>query len=159
MKKMNKKGFMLAETLIVTTFVASVLIFLFIQFSNLNNSYGKYFIYNTTEGLYSLNQVKIYIQSDSDFMDYIEEHVNQNSYLNITDCSLFTNPDYCLRLFNLIEVDKVYVLYNSSSYNSINLDSKSVTEFVKSINTPGTDTYRLVASFNDGTFATVRFGD
>ena len=55
MQKKNSNGFMLAETLIVTIFVAGVLIFLFIQFSSLSKSYEESYIYNTVEGLYSLN--------------------------------------------------------------------------------------------------------
>ena len=38
MKKKNTKGFMLIETLIVTVFVAGVLIFMFIQLTILMNN-------------------------------------------------------------------------------------------------------------------------
>ena len=49
MNKINNKGFVLAETLIVTSFVAGVLLYLFIQFSNLNKNYNNSFKYNTIE--------------------------------------------------------------------------------------------------------------
>lgn len=159
MKKIDNKGFMLAETLIVTTFVAGVLIFLFIQFSTLNSSYNEYFVYNPTESLYSLNQVKNYIKTDTLLMDSIQDNIDSNNYLEISDCSLAGNTDYCLKLFELIEVNKIYVLYNSSSYNSLNISDVGVNKFLNKISNTGSENYRLVASFDNGTFATVRFGD
>ena len=74
MKKLNSSGFMLAETLIVTTFVAGILIFLFIQFTNLGKAYDDSYIYNTTEGLYALEDIKKYINTDLDLLLYIEEN-------------------------------------------------------------------------------------
>ena len=53
--KKNEKGFVLLETLIVTTFVVSTLIFLYTQFSNIKTSYDASFRYNTVEGLYDAN--------------------------------------------------------------------------------------------------------
>ena len=35
MKKMNNRGFLLVESVVVTTFVLTVLVFLFVQFKNL----------------------------------------------------------------------------------------------------------------------------
>lgn len=49
---MNKKGFMLLETLVVSTFILGILIFLFIQLSTIKRAYDTSFRYNTITGLY-----------------------------------------------------------------------------------------------------------
>ena len=81
--KKNNKGFMLIETLIVTTFVAGVLLFLFFQLTSLNNSYTEYYNYNTTEGLYALEDVKDYINSDTMFQDYVSNNIRTMKYIDI----------------------------------------------------------------------------
>lgn len=159
MKKKNNKGFMLAETLIVTVFVASVLIFLFIQFSNLSKSYDESYIYNTSEGLYALDDVKTYIESDTTFIEYLNTNIESRKYIDITDCNLFTNKDYCLKLLKLENIDKLFVTTNSVPKEDIkNVDDAFLT-FINKINVEGDETYRIVASFNNSTYATLRVGD
>ena len=157
MKKKNNKGFMLAETLIVTTFVAGVLIFLFIQFSKLNSSYSEYYVYNTSEGLYALNDIKSYIESDSEAIENISNSLT-NQYIDLTDCEIFSNTDYCLKLFELENIKKIYILRNYESYSNINFDSETL-KFMKKIKKEGDETHRIVALFNNGSLATVRFGN
>ena len=86
MKKNKNEGFMLAETLIVTTFVAGVLIFLFIQFSNLENSYEESYMYNTVEDIYALEDIKDYIEQDETAMSNIKEQIQNTKYIvNVPD--------------------------------------------------------------------------
>ena len=46
MKKDNR-GFMLVEILLVVTVIATSMIFLYVQISNMNDSYEESFIYNS----------------------------------------------------------------------------------------------------------------
>lgn len=48
----NKKGFILAETIAVSTVVLAALIIIYSQFVSINNSYYRSFIYNTVDNLY-----------------------------------------------------------------------------------------------------------
>ena len=109
MKKLNNEGFMLAETSIVTTFVAGILIFLFIQFTNLGKAYDDSYIYNTPEGLYALEDIKEYINSDLDLLLYIEENIEIKKYIDLTDCSLFKNKEYCTNLIRIENIDKIFI--------------------------------------------------
>ena len=59
--KKKQKGFVLVETLVVSLLVLTVLIFLFLQLNTINLNYQKSFRYNTVEGLYSANNMKVYI--------------------------------------------------------------------------------------------------
>jgi len=159
MKKRNNKGFMLTETLIVTTFVAGVLIFLFIQFSNLSNAYEESYIYNTTEGLYALEDIKVYIESDAEFIEYLNTNIPTSKYIDITNCTHFDNREYCLKLLELENIDKIFITTNSIPKEKISGYQEEFLTFINKINEEGKQPYRLVASFKDSTYATLRFGD
>lgn len=158
MKKLNNKGFMLAETLIVSTFVASVLIFLFIQFTNLGKSYDDSYIYNTPEGLYALEDIEEYINTDLDLLLYIEENIGTMKYIDLTDCSLFTNKEYCKNLFNLENIDRIFITTNNFNKENITGYNEDFNVFINKIISEGSEKYRLVASFKNGMFATMRVG-
>lgn len=150
---------MLAETLVVTTFVAGVLIYLYIQFSNLNNSYEDSYIYNTVEGLYALDDIKTYIESDDQILEYINENIEDLKYIDITDCSLFTNYDYCEELLESENIKSIFITTNQVPYESIVQYNEKFTTFISKINKEGIEPYRIVASFNNSTYATLRFGE
>ena len=150
---------MLTETLVVTTFVAGVLIYLYIQFSNLNKSYEASYIYNTVEGLYALEDVKNYIESDALLLEYINTNIEDLKYVDISNCSLFTDVDYCLRLFELENIETIFITTNTVPHESINQYDEEFNTFIKKINKEGKHTYRIVASFKNSTYATVRFGE
>lgn len=158
MKKLNNKGFMLAETLIVSTFVACVLIFLFIQFTNLGKAYDDSYIYNTPEGLYALEDIKEYINTDLDVQLYIEQNIETMKYIDLTDCSLFINKDYCVNLFELENIDRIFVTTNDFDKQSITGYNEDFKIFINKIINEGNEKYRLVASFKSGIFATMRVG-
>lgn len=159
MKNINEKGFMLVETLIVTTFVAGILIFLYIQFTNLNKSYEDSYTYNTSEGLYALEDIKRYINTDLNVLEYIEENINELQYIDITDCSLFGNKEYCLKLIELENIDEIFITTNKFIQENIKGYDEDFNKFISMIISEGSEKYRLVASFKNSMFATLRFGD
>ena len=144
---------MLAETLIVTVFVAGVLMYLYIQFSNLNNSYENSYVYNTVEGLYAWDDVKAYIE-----LEYIDTNIEELKYIDITDCSLFTEVDYCKKLFEVENIKSIFITTNQVPDESIIQYNEEFTTFIKKINKEGNQSYRIVAEFNNYTYATLRFG-
>lgn len=173
MIKKNNKGFMLAETLVVTVFVAGVLIYLFIQFTNLNQAYEETYIYNTVEGLYALEDVKDYIESDNKVNNYIPKKLDgENKFIKITfsdSCkcvfgettySCFQDSVYCKLLLESENIKNIFVTYNyipkDADFSEFDLEFQ---KFIGKITPEGTQTYRLVAQFNNSTYATVRFGD
>lgn len=159
MKKNKNNGFVLAETLIVTTFVAGILIFLFIQFTNLSKNYNNSYQYNTVEGLYSLNNILKYIESDETFNQSFTNLVTSDKYLDVTDCSLFTNKEYCLLLFELENIDSIYITNNYFDKNIFSNSKEIIKNFINKISGDGEEKYRIIAEFKDFTFATIRFGD
>ena len=87
---MNNKGFLLAESLIVSTFVLTVLIFLFVQFRNIMNTNKRSYIYNSVEDIYSLGSIG----------DYFKTTKKTNDLKNITGAKTYiygngANNDIC----------------------------------------------------------------
>ena len=159
MKKNSSKGFMLVETLIVTIFVASILIFLLIQFTNLNNNYNKSYDYNKVEDINSLRNIIYYIENDINAMTNIQNSVIYDKYLDITNCDIFLEKKYCKKLFELENIKKVIVTTNKVKYELFEKHDEKFKIFINKINEDGDEKYRLIVYFNNSTYATVRFGD
>lgn len=156
-KKSNTKGFMLVETLIVTAFVAGVLIFLFIQFSTLEQKYESTYKYNSVEDLYSLKNIKKYLERDTTFINSLSS-LTESSYLDITDCSSLTDQKYCTKLFKLENIENIYVTLNDFNKEIFNNKNSDFKDFISRVNKKGNEEYRIIAKFNNSTYATVRIG-
>lgn len=154
--KKNKRGFILVETLLVTMFVAGALIFVYIQFSKLNKSYDDSYKYNTVEGLYALEDIKNYILNDPMATEYINSNIETQKYIDIIDCKIFTDIDNCLNLIDLENIKNIFITTNSIPKNNILKYDEDFNSFINKINSMGTESYRIVAQFNDLTYATVR---
>ena len=164
MKNTNKKGFVLAETLIVTTIVASFLIYMFVQLTNLKSSYDISLKSNTVESLYALSDIIDFLNGDSDYKDYITSGIDETSIIRLSsyNCNAISSTSLkstCNKLNSLINYEKISDLY--ISYNSIDdIDFSSFTdlELKKVIMNAKVNMmldYRLSAKFTDGTSATV----
>ena len=159
MKKNNNKGFMLAETLVVTTFVAGVLIYMFIQFSNLSQNYDDSYQYNTVEDLYSLRNIRDFIVEDEEALTLIEDSILNDGMIEITDCNNFTEINYCLELFELENIKTIIITNNNLDkelFSNFNIGFKKMVNKIKS---GGSQKYRILAEFNNSTYATIRFGE
>lgn len=157
MKKLGKKGFMLTETLIVSTMLITILIILYVQFKNVTRSFYASFTYNTVGSSYNLYNAKLYIEQ-SDY-SLIAEKLKTNTYIDLTDCpgSYFTNTDYCETLFTKLGVTKI-IMTNENLHSLIedNDFDGDFNDFLNSIDYESTDGYRLIGSFKDGTYASIR---
>lgn len=156
MKKMNNKGFLLAESLVVSTFVLTVLVFLFFQFKSLFNSYSDSYDYNTVEAIYNLNTMKKYIISDAN-----DNFENQNLPIFIVNgnnnrCrALFRNGDHCTDLIDRMNLRTL--IYMSSDANlDIEDFSTSFQNFIQRIENVK-EKHRLIGQFEDGTYGTIVF--
>lgn len=159
MKKKCNQGFMLAETLIVTTFVAGILLFLYIQFSNLNKSYDESYQYNTVEGIYALQDIKYYIESDATALSYIEANIDDLKYIDIKNCQIFNSKEDCLTLLQLENIKSIFITTNKVPINLIKDYNQDFLHFISKISQEGNQPYRIVTEFNNSTFATIRFGE
>ena len=170
MKKMNNKGFLLVETLVVATFCLTVLVLLFLQFKNLIISYNNSYNYNTVEGVYNLDTVKKYlIKNDtlglktklSDSTPYVILYSNNNcnNNLGLTDinwCNTIAQTgNFKTILYTTSDVKNLKDYVNNNQ--NIEDISEDMRNFIKMIESKD-NRNRLIAEYNDGTFATITYG-
>ena len=165
--KKNNSGFALAETLIVSTVVAGILIYIFVQFATVKRSYNDSFKYNTVNGLYAIEDIADYIYNlDRNVInEYFVETINDNGYLEIKkesnyidnvdrDYGVFIN-DAGIELLNNLDVTEMYITKENMNDLDTSEMSPSIQSFIKRIsNTQGND-YRIIVRFKDDTFATL----
>ena len=80
-------------------------------------------------------------------------------YRDISDCNIFTSKEYCLKLLELEKISDIFVTSNLIPKDSITTYNEEFSIFINKINKEGEHPYRIVASFQNGTYATLRFGE
>lgn len=101
---MKKKGFMLAEVLIVSTLLIGLLSFMFIQIKSINSAYSREFKYNTVDSLYGARVIKEYLDTKYDF-----NTLNTTQFINI-------NSNYFNKLVEKLGVLLIIFSNNNSVY-------------------------------------------
>ncbi len=104
MKKRFNKGFVLTETLIVSTMLVTVLVLMYSQFKNVTKSYDQSFQYNKVDSLYALYNVKKYIQKENYVT--LAARLQTNEYVDIKTCSgiYFSSTMYCRELMSSLNI-------------------------------------------------------
>lgn len=160
MKKSS--GFMLFETLIVSTLVLGTLVFLFVQLTNIKRSYNVSFNYNTVEGLYKADVISKYLENTG--YTNIKTQLGSNDYVDITNCvysttlctSLLKDSNVKQILFTNQDITSLKANLDSLSNNDINKDFKKYIKHLK--NTKEGYEYRIIIEYNDKTYASVGVG-
>ena len=158
MNKKNNKGFLLSESLIVSTFVLTVLIFLFTQFKNVIVSQKRSYTYNNVEDIYNLGSM-------NDFLSINNIGLVQSGYLfqNNSCTSVIadeTMRNKCTILASKMDVN--YIIYTYSDlaaakayFTEINA-GQDLIDFASKVTDPQINYKgRLFAKFNNGNFATI----
>ena len=162
MKKSFNKGFVLAETIIISVVIITALIVVYIQFITLNNSYNRSFKYNSVDDLYAVNNVVKFIESES--LNTIINKLDSN-YIDLSSCSAdyFKEYNYCKTLLEYLDIKTVIFTYedvtelkNELSQN--NTLSEGMYTFIKTISTNKNNKYRLIVEFNNDRYATLKLG-
>lgn len=154
---MKKNGFVLLETLIATTLLATVFTIIYIEFKNISEKYKMTYNNNSVEKIYETNNIKNYILANG-----YENIVPLTEYTDITYCQVFTsNRLQCENLIKTLEIKKVYLGPDETDYkvtlmqnNEISDNLKKFIRTFKDSNSVGN--YRLIVEFQDGECATLR---
>lgn len=165
MKKSCNKGFMLVETLIASTFLTTILIILFVQFSQVTNSYDSTFKYNTVNGMYATNNLRLYILADG--FNVIRTRINAAGapfYIDLTECptndNYVTKVNYCRKLLDSLKVEKLIVTKDNLTELKANMGSDISQEMKDFINILGTENeagaLRVIVQFTDDTYASIK---
>lgn len=159
MRKINQKGFMLMETLLVSVFVVSTLLFLYVQFGKVRSGYQSSFHYNTVGAIYSAGS----------FLEYLKENGIENlsttmdttdsAYIDLTSCpaSYLSSTAMCSTLITKLNIKKIYYVSSDLTKFKQNMPagiSGSLKNYVKTIKGDGIG-YRLLIEYKDQTFASI----
>lgn len=167
MKKRNK-GFILIETLIVSTFVISTLVYLYVQFASLKKSYDVSFRYDTINGLYNAREFDKFINNNYGYSDFfIDIEKDNNNYIELVNNSTYNllyfsnNNDYINKLIKNLNIKTVLLsssnLKIKDALKENNPYSNNLYLYIKNINTKNLDdSYILITEFNDNTFSYVK---
>ena len=159
MKKNKINGFMLIETLLVSTFVLGVLTYLFVQFAALKRSYDDNFKYNTVTGLYGVKNINQYLTKYNSYPTLITS-INQFGYIEFSCATI--NGLTCNSLLNSINIKNIYFVKDSIFKNNINdnliifSENDELYRFIKKIRFFNENNkYHIIAEYNDYTYATI----
>ena len=159
--KKNSKAFALVETLIVSTIIASILIYMFVQFNKLDENYNESFRYNDVDDLYKLDSIKEYINSlDNESIINICSKINNDDMIvmNKND-DTYTNIEYLDNQIDLLaNLDIKTLILTKADINNVDTSSLSAAlkNMIKKIDNKS-DNYRIIAEFNNGECATITF--
>lgn len=100
MKKNNKKGFILVETLVVTVFVVTLFIFVYKVTVPTFGELEQQVYYDDIDSVYATNLFKQMVTrySNTNYIDNYLSDSNNPPYLDISDCSnttIYRNNEYC----------------------------------------------------------------
>lgn len=164
MKKNNRMGFMLIETLLVSTFVLGVLTYLYVQFSALKRNYDDDFKYDTVPGLYGVRNINQYITRQNGYST-LQTSVNATygyvGFVGDEICAMMSGTS-CTELIGDLGAENIYFVKDTVFKNHITTDlaifetDDELYRFCKKIGFSDADTdYHLIVKYNDNTYATM----
>ena len=122
MKMLDKRGFILVETLVVSLFVVTLFM---LVYQNLVPSIGEYQTMSAYDDIDSVYASNLFKQSLLRYgnMDYIDSYLSTHTYLNITNCNdtnIYKNTDYCQRIkksLSILDDDYIFITnYNTHNF-------------------------------------------
>lgn len=161
-KKVNKKGFVLVETLIVGVFIMGILSLLYTNFFPLIGEYERYRNYDTVESIYIAHWARMIALKG--LPNSIYGTVKNNGYLDISDCSLYTESNSyldCSSYKAINGISKIYLTpYSTSTLKKYVREdsspfSRSFKEYIAYLptyskntsKTPATGYYRVIVEY------------
>lgn len=183
--KKRQNGFMLVETLVVSTLVSTVLIALYVQFNNIVNNFNRDFHYNNVDNLYATQNIKNFILKDADgnFYKNLKSILEQNIAADdkfflkiVTDCTgnqgnYIYQTNACnefLSLTNFYQIKQIIFTREVPELRQTDyelLESPNFVAFIKSIkanpdlifdkNGNKIYNYRVIVEFENNEYATL----
>lgn len=160
--KKNRKGFTLIETLLVSTFVIGVLVYLFVQFSNIKKNYDISFERDTIPSLYYVQNIGSYLETVD--ISRITTKLTTNDYVEIESCDfMITSAAYCRELMHMANVSKAIVVttdlkgFQERLQQMNNPFSETMYQYILSLSPPKIEVNRLIVEFTNGTVASLQF--
>lgn len=130
--KLNNKGFMMAEVIIVSAIMITTMVGLYAGFNRVYSTYNERNTFYSSDGIYALKTFEdFYI--DEQIMNKIGTNLNSNNYIDLTNCDNTTyyqtsyQKTLCNQIKDQYKINKIIATtYNASKVQaSINdIDTK-----------------------------------
>lgn len=171
MNKNNNKGFMLLETLIVSTIILGTLVFLYIQFVNIKRNYDISFRYNTVPGLYIAKEFSG-ILAETGYTN-LKNTLNPTTSYHIIDCEIdggISEPDkfneeLCKSFYEKSNIKQILFVRDDLSEFVAGLQTGTIIDlkikdelkkFIIRLTTKkNADQYRIIIEFKNKTYASI----
>lgn len=149
--RLDTKGFLLMETLLVSLTIAGILLYMYVQYSRISDSYHRLSRYNSVENLYRTGNLKRLLAVDDEDSFYANvdagNSINGKKVagvykLNSANFNAINGADPLTDL-NVVEA---YVIKGNADLTSV---SPTFGPFLKTIE-ENEDVYWLVVKYNDG---------
>ena len=159
MKKLDNKGFVLAETLVVTVFIMTIFTILYNNFFPLIGEYEKREHYDDVDSKYQVFWLKNFAQhSNFQFPNLAssngyKEYNSSNDFCKFTGENANTQIEMCKQYFQSAGVKKVYLsTYNISNLKNNIEDTGGFSDYINYLPTYKNPSlngarYRVIASF------------
>ena len=124
MKRMNNRGVVLLETLIVSIFVIAIFVFIYRNTVPMMGQYEKLETFDDVDSVYAANLVKNMVITNIPNKYIDEVLLATNSYADISNCddaSLYTDSNYCTKLKQSLHIEGTDIIY-ITRYNETDLD-------------------------------------
>lgn len=177
--KNNKKGFMLTETLVVSTLVSVVLVSLYLQFNTVIKNFNRSSNYNKVGDLYALYNVEKIIKKDNNYQFYgalKSKFDNSTKYLEIMKTCNSSNDlqkKYSLSsqncttfsdMTNFYGIEKILFTHANPDFKDTDyqqLNDPNLENFIKNIKNQNSNEglYRLIVKFGNLEYATLVIAD
>mgnify|MGYP004610173219 FL=1 len=127
--KLNNKGFMLVEVIIVTVIVATIMTSLYVAFTRVYKVYDMKSRYSNIDGIYALNTIKNYYIENVSMNKLIND--TKDKYINIKSNSSYCNTNnYCEKINNIIvnyKINNLYIIDKEKLIDNINEEDTTQT--------------------------------
>lgn len=119
MKKLNNKGFVLVETLVVSVFLMTIFSILYNNFYPLIGEYDRREAFDDLDGKYAAYWVKRMIQNDGYNLDISSLMASSYAEFNCDNFNTPTSQETCKTLIKRLQVNKAYIIqYNTSKFKN-----------------------------------------
>lgn len=175
MKKINEKGFVLAEAIIVSVFILSLFTFLFMNIIPLIGKYEAVKQYDTIDSAYNTNLIRMIMLENANVESFFPSA--SEDYIKYTPDSFCNNmnntggdvhsTDFCKKLLSktYLNVKTIYVtrfrlsvlkntVKSSSDFNRLEREYiLSLDDYNQPTNAAFNSYHRIIVEYNDGSFA------
>lgn len=127
MKKLNNRGFALAETLVVAVFVVTIFAVIFTHFFPLMAEYEKREVYDDVDGVYAAYFMKVVVENGVD----VSSITGDSPFIKMLNCDTVTVEkanvkNICQMMFDKYNIDTVYITkYNLTDFKKYITETES----------------------------------